>query len=1001
MSNLSKATLLLAFALFLGADAMAQTGTIEGVVIDQATSEPLPGASVRVDGTNIGAATGATGAYSFTVDPGTYEVVASFIGYADERRTIEVDPGETVVANFGLESDIAGLEDVVVTGLTSRRSRERSEVAVSSVNVAELTLDNTYQDISQILTGKTAGVNIQPASGNVGGGIRFNIRSVNSLTGSGQPIIFIDGVRIDNNSFNGFGAGGQDFGPLADINPEDIADMEILKGPAAAAIYGTDGVNGVVLITTKRGQIGQDGRLDVRYKGTFGTSSQQTEYDDFFISADRANDIFVDGDIQQHTLEVSGGSRTVSYLVSGTQRDEDGILRNNNGTRTNLLANFEAFPSKQVTVRSSASYTISETQRPDNDNNIFGQLGNVLLAPGGSPFFFTDSIDVFSIEDVIETQRFLGSVGLTWRPLEDFAINATAGYDGVSRRQDKSYPSTGSFVGVDQGERNILNRASDFFNANVSALYSYDINDRISGSTTVGSQFVSERIRQNNATAQVFSTNLITDIGAGADNLVVGEFLFNERTAGVYVQQDLSLDNTLFVTGQLRRDFATIFGEELSAANVTYPAISAALRVDQFDFVPSAFSILKPRVAYGVSAVPNGFLSAIPLTFTAGGSAYGAGAILNSAGDPSIKPERVSEFEFGADLELFERYSLEFTRFSTSSEDAIIFFAPAPSSGRGFLDVPRNVGGLVSSGYEFALGLTPINRRNLSVDLNLTYTTTDNEVEDMGGAPPSFSGFDINVIAEGLPRSAFYTQLPTGARFNEDGTAVVSGGNVLPTFAENPEDIEFCQDDDAVEAAGQRGSLRCDGRSFIGTPYAQSYGGISLGVNLFENLRVSALADYSRDLHVYNNTAQFAVSFSNSTVARDLREQLGITDDDPDNRIEPLEVGSEAYIDAANRLARLNPNFDGNFVQEADFFKLREIAVSYDFSDLIRRAGSFGQDINRLVLGISARNIYQWTSYDGVDPEVNFGGSIDDDLGQDFLTLQQPRQFNFTIQVGF
>lgn len=999
MSRLHRVVSLIALTLLFSISAMAQTGRLEGVVIDAPTGQPLPGASVRVDGTNIGAASGANGAYDFEIEAGTYEIVATFIGYTDVRREVTITAGQTTRLNIELSPDATSLEDVVVTGLASRRSRELSEVAVSRINVADLIEENTYQDVSQILTGKTAGVNIQPASGNIGGGIRFNIRGASSLTGSGQPIIFVDGVRIDNSSFAGFGAGGQDFGPLSDLNPEDIADMQILKGPAGAAIYGTDGVNGVILITTKRGRLGQDGRFDISYKGTFGQSEQQAEYDDFFLSAGAANDIFVEGDIRQHQLELSGGGRAISYLVSGTYRDEAGILRNTNGTRTNLVGNFEAFPSNDVSLRASASYTLSESQRPDNDNNIFGQLGNVLLAPGGSPFFFTDSLDVFAINDQIESQRFLGSVGGTWRPLEGLALNATAGYDGTSRRQDKTYPQTGSFVGVDNGERNILNRTSDFFNTNVNASYTRDFGKFTSG-TTIGSQLVSERIRQFNATAQVFSTNLITEIGAGADNFIVGEFLFDRRKAGVYIQQDLSYDNTYFVTGQLRRDFATVFGTELGSANVTYPAISGAVRLDRFDFVPNAFSILKPRIAYGTSAVPNGFLDGIAFTYTGVASAYGTGAVPGSAGDIGIKPERVKELEFGLDIELLERYGLEFTRFSTTSEDALIRFSPAPSTGSGFLSIPRNVGGTESSGYEFAVNLTPIDTRDFQADLNFTYTITDNEVQDMGGAPPDYSGFDINVIAEGLPRNAFYTRLPTGATFNADGTIIVDGsGRGVPTFEENPASDDFCSDAEQVEAAGQRGALRCDGRSFIGTPYAQNYGGISLGVRLFENLRVSALADFSRDLHVYNNTQQFAVSFGNSAPYEALQEQLGLAADDPETSAVPLAVGSDEYRAAANQYALLNPAYDGNFVQEADFFKLREIAVRYDFSDLIGRTGY--DSINRLVLGLSARNVHTWTKYDGPDPEVNFGGSVDDDLGQDFLTLQQPRQLYFTVQVGF
>lgn len=944
-------------------------GTISGVVIDAETGEPLPGASVFIADLGTGSATDIEGTYSLEGIPeGSWAVRVSFVGYRVVEEEVEVTAGEDAEQNFSLQPDVTGLEEVVVTGIASSRSKAASEVAVSTVNAEELTKANTYQDVSQLMAGKTPGVNVQPASGNVGGGLRFNIRGGASLNGS-QPIIYVDGVRLDNSEITGFGAGGQGYSTLADLNPEDIASVEVLKGPAGAAIYGTDGANGVVLITTKRGQLNSD--LNLTYKGTFGSSEMQNEYsEDQFISAADANEIFRTGDIQQHVVSLSGGSEFVSFFTSVTHRDDMGILRNNEGERTNFRANFEAYPSNKVTLRANASYAISDYFRPDNDNNIFGQLGNVLLAPGGSTYYFTDSLSVFDIEDRMRTQHFVGSVSLAYSPIDDLTFSFTGGYDGSGRRQDKTYPQNRGYAGVSNGERNVYNRISNQYNLNSNATYEYTILPKLTATSIVGAQFVSEHLQTFFGTAQSFSTELIRDVGAGSEIQSTGEGFNNVRKGGIYAQQDFAYDNTYFVTAQLRRDFATSLGENVEVAAIVYPALRGSVRLDRFDAVPSAFSLLKLRAAYGETGNLPGLLESQRLRFTATPSGFGAGATFFSVGDEALEPERVREFETGIDLEFAGRYGLEATYFTTSASNSIINFDPAPSSGFGRFAVPRNVGGIESSGVELGLSLTPFRTQSSQLDISADYTYARNEVTDLGGAPPIFSGFDLNVVKEGLAKNAFYTTKVEGARFADDGT--YAGIKVAETA--DPDD---------------------DDRFNFGTPYPNHYGGLNVNLRLFKNLNISALAEFAAGHSIFNNTKLFAVLFGNSTEYRDLQAQLGFRSVEG---IEALDPGTEAYREAANEYARMNPNYDGNFIEDADYIKLREVSVRYDFGDLLNRTGL--ASVRSLSLGVSARNVATWTDYSGADPEVNFGGAFDDDLGQDFLTLQNPRQIYFTLSAG-
>lgn len=940
-----------------------QRGTISGQVLDSETGEELPGANVLLVELGFGAATDISGQYEIDdVPPGNYTMRVTFVGYRQLQEQISLEAGETLEVNLEMEPDYAGLEEVVVTGIASSTSKLRSTIAVSRVDAEELTETNTYQDISQLVSGKVAGVNVLPSSGNVGGGIRFNVRGGGGLNGQGQPVVYIDGVRVDNSEVEGFGAGGQGISTLADLNPEDIASIDVLKGPASTAIYGTEGANGVVIITTKRGTISQSNEIRVRYKGTFGYNENIREYDDEdYGTAEDANRLFREGAIRQNTVSVSGGGSAVSYFASVDNRSEEGIIRNNEGERTSFRANFSAFPSDEVTVRANAAYTLNDFIRPDNDNNIFGQLGNTLLF--SSSYAFTDSLSVFALDDQFDVSRFVGSLEGTYSPLRDLEITGTFGYDASNSRQDRTFPQDRFYSGVTNGERNVFIRKNEQYNGNVNARYSYTITPGLEATSIAGGQFFDETVKTFFGTVQDFSTNLVTDIGTGAEIQDIGEGFLNQRQAGLYLQQQFAYNDTYFLEGIIRRDFASAIGED--ASSITYPSVRGSVRFDQFDPVPDAFDLLKLRVAYGEAGNLPSLTDVQPVLFQASPSGFGAGARLGGVGNAALVPERVGELEIGVDIELFTRLSLEATYVQTTSDDSIIEFTQAPSTGFASFNVERNVGQIDGQTVELALGYTPVRSRNFQVDLDATYAYQTTEVKDLGGSPPIFDGFDLNVIKEGLPRSAYYTPEVIGATFNDDGTYA---------------GVEFAEDGE---------------RQFLGVPFPEHFGSFSINARLFGGLNIYALADYALGHRVFNSTKAFAAQFGNNPERNRLGAQLFGGDED----IEQLTPGTEEYREAANQFALTDWRHDSNYLEDADYLKLREITVSYDFADLYRQ--STGRtDVRTLLIGLSARNILTATEYSNPDPEVNFTGARSLTRGQDFLTLQNPRALYLTVSVG-
>ena len=948
----------------------AEQREISGTVLDAKTGAPLINANVIVEGEMAGAATDVDGKFSFTFDvKETITLVVNYMGY--KKQSLELTATARMVnLVIEMEPDVFQGEEVVVTGIASKRSKSRSEVAVARVNATQYTEAVSYDDISSLLNGKVAGVQVKAASGNVGGGIRFDMRANAGLNGAGQPLVIVDGVRISTAAIVGWDVGGQDMSSLADLNPDEIESIDILKGPAAAASYGTDGSNGVVLITTKRGKTGTgSGKpVAITYKSVFGYNAQSYQYtEDDFITYKDINNMFVDGAIQEHSISAYGGGNMVKYYLSINSRGEDGILPNNMFKRTSVRANIDAYPSEKLTFNASTNFVYSENQRPNNDNNIFGFLGNTILLP--VPWGFTDSVSVWGLETIARNNRFIGSLQTSYKPFKNFEINAKAGIDDRDTRDDKTYPTNLYYSFYPAGSRNIWYRMARQFNYQVDASYSYEPVKGLKVNSIIGLQALDSKWRTTFVQKKDFQTELVTNIGAGATLEGADEGFLHTRQAGIFTSHQFAWNDQYFATFMIRNDYASAIGEK--APSIYYPSASMAVRLDKYSFVPKFFDLLKLRGSYGESGQLPGTVDGIPLLWAAEASGWGAGAVIDNIGNPNIEPERIKEFEVGLDAEFLGSYSFEFSYYNQVANGSIIDFRNAPSTGQIASAVPFNVGESKGWGVEGILNGRPVNTRNFAVDFSVSSAYQDNEVVDLGGAQPIFDGFDLNVFTEGLPKYAFYTWKVNGALFNADGT-----------YAGPDVDAE---------------------RSYCGTPIPTYRGSFNLNFTIMKNLKIRALCDWAMGQSVYNNTKLFSVYLgeafgmgANSKDYRELKDKLGYSNYYED--IQALTPGSPEYIEAANAYAKMDDRYDANFIEEADFFKLREVSVSYSFTDLIKKFYA-NPPISDLAVGLSGVNLFTATKYSGADPEVNSNGSRGMSRGQDFLTLMHPRVYNVWVKI--
>ncbi|MCK5146494.1 TonB-dependent receptor [bacterium] len=950
--------------------------TVKGSVFAKDTGTFLTGANVSIKGSSIGAATGMDGKFSFRFNTNKmFTVVVQFMGYKKLEKIIY--PGDDVSKlRFDMDVDVFRTQAVVITGIASKRSKDIAEVAVARVSASDLTEVQAYQDLSQLVAAKIPGVRIETSSGNVGGGIRFNMRSGGGLNGDEQPVIYVDGVRINSDEYEGTGVGGQGISLLADINPEDIANIEILKGPAAAASYGTNGSNGVVLITTKRGSLaaGKADGVSINYKMVTGSNTQAYDYSaDDFVNAHRMNATHHTGQISQHTLNASGGAEVFKYYLGLDRRYEEGLMVNNHFDRRTLRANFDVYPNDKLILRSSSSYSLTENRRPENDNNTYSWIGQTYKDPA---FPSIDSLAITKINNTININRFISSLEARWTPFRRFETGIRMGIDNYDLIDIEHYP-----FGVDigstgvLGKKDIRNRKNTQYTFQTDAQYKYNPVSGLTVNSMVGAQIFDRRIKSSGVEKKGYLTGLITDVGSASEYTDGWEGLTHYREAGIFTEHSLSYLDQYYASFMIRKDYASTIGE--NAPSIIYPRASMALRMDKYSFFPSLFNMMKIRVAYGETGVLPGRRDAVRLLWYGDPSAYGVGAQISRIGNENLKPERVKELEIGFDTELFTNYAVEFTYYRQNAEESIVGAWEPPSTGRRSNAIPSNIGKVEGWGFESMVQARFSSGKNFEMDLSLTNNYQTNKVIDMDGS--EIIGSRSNVIMEGIEKHAFYNYKIKGAIFKDDGTY---GG---PAFE--------------------------DAKSLLGTPIPPYTGAFSLNTRILKNLNINILLDWATGLSIFNYTLKKASSYSVIPRQRELQCLLGMNkyykDDDYAgpvsseyyNSIDPLEVGSTEYNAAANEYATYE-YYDANFIEPADYIKLREVSISYRLTGLLDRLTRNHSFFSDFVLGLSARNVWQSTKYSGPSVELNSSGSRSSSRGIDFYTLQLPRVYNFWIKFS-
>lgn len=973
---------------------------ISGKIKDAVSGRPIPGATVRVPNTNKGTITDAAGQYTLAVPAGTSSLLVSYTGY--KTQTVQLKPGETVL-NISIEEDFARLEEIVVTGLATNVKRSNLANAVATISGKELNGVAPAQTFDAALSGKVPGALITANSGAPGGGISVKMRGITSVFGNSQPLYVVDGIFFNNSSIpaglndvTGAATAGnpnnQDnpSSRIADLNPEDIENIEILKGASAAAMYGAKAAAGVIIITTKKGKTGKTkfsvnqevGFTQVRHlmgvrtftadaaadlAGAAGNpdpavQAKREAYKTQFNTAKNAGKIYdyekemfgQTGLVLNSGVSLSGGSEKTTFYLSGNRRQEAGIVKNTGYFNNSVRLNVDHKINDRIFLGVTTNYIGSSADRglTNNDNNgvsygvaLSSTPDFVDLHPNAlgdypdNPFGASNPLQTRDLSNNNEqTNRFVGGVNLEARLQQSDRSTtrfiARGGVDYFNFKTAALFPRNLQFE-ANNLQGHSIQGSTNNTNTNIAGFLvnTFTPNPNLSLTSTAGATLETGFMDNIVTTA----TNLVSgqsNLDASA-NTATRQFRQKFRDNGLFIQEDLSIIDAITISAGVRFDRSTNNGDYLKYYVFPKGAFSWNLTKMKFWNI-SGIDNLKIRAAYGQSGnvPPYGSKFTAMLGSNIGG--FPGVLVDNLQGNPDIKPERQAEFETGLDISVLNgRISLEASYYNKNIYDVLLRHALPGSSG--YANEWKNSGDLKNQGIELGLTAIPVNKANFRWNSTVNFWFNRSKVTKLIIPPYAIGAF----------------------------------GNSLGTFY--------------LEQ---------------GEPATQIKGIVDKKLKLIGNSEPKFQMSFFNEVTLYKNwSLRFLIHWKkggDNINLTQLLTDIGSTSPDFDAPMKGTTAG----------LYRPGAGDASIYVQDASYVRIREIGVYYNLPMKSTNA------IKAIRLGVSANNFFTWTKYVGYDPEVsNFGsntittsqsrGSIGLSTGVDVMPFPASKRASFHVGIDF
>ena len=961
--------------------AQQPAGVISGVVLADQSLRPLAGAQVGVVGTPLGTLSDANGRFRITGVAGdSVALDVRLIGFQPTKVTAHVGDAAFRVL---LREVAVSLDQVVVTGTAGVTEQRAMGNLLEKIQTEDVVRTAPVVTPQQLLEGRVAGLVVLPGSGNIGTGSTMHVRGVASLSLTNQPLIYVDGVRVDNSASGGPSIrDGAQVSRINDINPEDIESMEVIKGPAAATLYGTEASSGVIQIITKRGHSGVETYDFATQQGTtwladiaqkvptlwgLDSTGALTSVNLYDREKDAGRDPFQTGNLQGYTARMNGGTDAARYYVSGAYDRSTGIVSYNWQDKYSGRTNLNLMRSDKLQVSADLGYTHTLTRLGQSatgwdlwSNIVWGspsRLGTTtrgfLRAPPEA------SSQIVSMEDL---QRVTGSLQLLNKPTGWFSQRLTIGTDAAGSISSVLFPRDPSgaayfFGTLSLGQKTEDRLTTTFNTIDYSATATTNLPFTLASASSFGFQDYSKRYETSEAVGKQFPSPSVTSIG-GAAVTTSTEDLIENKTVGLYVQEQISRANRLFFTAALRGDNNSAFGANFKHA--LYPKFSGSWVVNEEPFWHwGSVNALRVRAAYGKAGKQPDVFAAQRLYQPATGPGDAAVVTPQAIGNPDLKPEVSSEVELGFDLGAFDdRIGVNFTYYDQMAHDAIVQRQVEPSLGfPGFQYV--NGGRVANHGTELSIDTHPIRRTRLAWDVGGQIATNNNKVVTLGGLPPISLG-SSQFDRVGYPVAGFFAKRVISAQFDQSG---------------KPTNL-IC----AGDATTNNQSVPCASAPLVywGTPTARWTGNVNSSVTLWRSLRLYALVDFRGGLTINDGDVSAAhTAFRNSKAINE--------------HTDPILMAYD-QLGTIDQLGFFN----------AGFAKLRELSATYTFGGrVLQRVGASGASIS-----FAGRNLATlWRAQKDVygeiiaDPEIGIPSS---ELSNYVQSVVPPlTQFVTTLRLTF
>ncbi len=997
----------------IGTAAWAQ-GTVTGRVTVQGTNAPLSDARVLALGTNLAATTGQDGKYTMTrVRDGSVELQVFRVGYQAVKKTVTVTTGGTATVDFELAVAVVQLQDVVTTATGDQRKIELGNAVSTLGDVSTRVEQTSITNMSDLLVGKVSGMVVIPGAF-TNGAPAIHIRGLNSLSLNNSPIFVIDGVRMNTGGSSSNGGNlASGISVLNDIDASSIEDVEVVKGPSAATLYGTDAANGVIVITTKKGRAGKNRWT---FNAEQGTLSDPSNYLTAYMIwghtpgstvatrcytttisagacvADSSSSLNImkdntglsplaSGYRNQWNTQASGGTDAVRYFVSGGLENETGpekmpgfsvqrLDSTAGGVRPewnrpeyyqklNINSNLAMALSPSIDLDVNAGFAKIDEGLPQTNNNTFSPTYQSMMGPGfrgaGPGYTGIGSLgerlngynsyvpsEIFQDVNQNQSQRLIGSVHSSWRPLPWMLNDGTVGVDyddrtGIFICRFGECPASGT---LRQGATSSSTTNNRNFSAKITSTSTWQAKAWASLKTTFGSDYTNVEGDGTSASGTTLPPGA-QSVGSAAVTSASNTLWTATKTWGYYAQEEVALHDRLFLTGAVRADQNSAFGTNFQS--VVYPKFSVSWLVSDESFFPKFrwLDQLRLRSAYGASGVQPGATSAL-VTFasttvnqpviavsTTGTDTPGLRA--SALGNPNLKPELSAETEAGFEARMLDnRVNLDVTYYSKQTRDALISQSIAPSAGPASTTVLRNLGSVKNTGVEATITTTLLDTKRIGWDVTLSGSHGSNKLVSLGndatGAPNKTIGTGSLRDSVGLPVNAYTYRAFHYSDLNGDGYITANEITVDPNV------------------------------SFTGYSSPRDIVSISNGFDFFSRMvRINSLFDYKGGGMLVNTNLAFQCNNTPkpcqdiSTLNSPLARQAGAV-----AMSGPLPAGQTTTAVA--------------YTEPLQFWRFRELSATISLPDVV--AKNWLRSDNAAIT-FAGRNLHTWTSYRGVDVEEN------------------------------